>query len=147
MMESLLKNCGIEAAMNNTAAGTGDTLNGDIIDLGTGGIFDSVCFIAKLGDVADTAVATLKAYAGNESNVSDGAYKTITATVTATVTSADNKLLVLDVVRPGKRYIRPDLVRATANIPVESIIAIKYNAKAYPVTQGADVVNSATSVN
>lgn len=147
MIESLLKNCGFEAAMNNTAAGTGDTLNGDIIDLGADGKFDSVAFVAKLGDVADTAVATLKAYCGDAAALGDGVYKTATATVTATATSADNKLLVLDVVRPGKRYIRPDLVRATANIPVESIIAIKYNSKALPVTQGADVVHSNISVN
>lgn len=147
MIESILKNCGIEAALNNTAAGFGDTLSGDIIDLQSGGSFDSVCFVAKLGDVAATGVATLKAYAGNEAALGDGAYKTATATVTATATSADNKLLILDVVRPGKRYIRPDLVRATANIPVESIIAIKYNARAVPVTQGTDVIHSNTSVN
>lgn len=147
MIESILKNNGIEAALNNTAAGFGDTLNGDIIDLLSGGSFDSVCFIAKMGDVAATAVATLKAYAGNEAALGDGAYKTATATVTADATSADNKLLVLDVVKPGKRYIRPDFVRATANIAVESIIAIKYNARSMPVTQGSDVVHSNISVN
>lgn len=147
MIESLLKNCSFEAALNNTAAGTGDTLNGDIIDLGSGGNFDSVCFVAKLGDVAATAVATLKAYAGAASNLSDGAYKATTATITADATNADNKLLVLDIVKPGNRYVRPDLVRATANIPVESIIAIKYNSKAVPITQGADVANGAMSVN
>jgi hypothetical protein len=147
MIESILKNCSIEAAMNNTAAGTGDTLNGDIIDLGSGGIFDSVCFVLKTGDVAATAVGTLKAYAGDASDVADGAYKTTTAAFTADATNSDNKLVILDVVRPGKRYIRPDFVRATANIPVESIIAIKYNAKAYPITQSADVVKSAISVN
>ena len=147
MIESILKNCGIAKVMNNTAAGTGDTLNGSIVDLGADGIFDSVCFIATTGDVADTAVMTLKAYCGDESDVSDGAYKTTTATFTAGAATADNKTLILDVVRPGKRYVRPDFVRATANIPVETIIAIKYNAKNVPVTQSSSVVDSDISVN
>ena len=147
MIESILKNCSIEKALANTAAGTSDTLSGDIIDLGSGGLFDSVCFVLVTGDVIATAVGTLKAYCGDNSSVSDGAYATTTAAFTATATSADDKCVILDVVKPGKRYVRPDFVRATANIPVESIIAIKYNAKSYPITQGADVVASAISVN
>lgn len=144
MIQSILKNCGIEKAMNNTAAGTGDTLSGDIIDLQG---FDSVCFVLTTGDVVNTAVGTLKAYCGDASNLADGAYATTTAAFTATATSGDDKCFVLDVVRPGKRYVRPDFVRATANIPVESIIAIKYNARNVPVTQGADVAVGAMSVN
>jgi hypothetical protein len=147
MIESLLKNCSIEKALGNTAAGTSDTLNSDIIDLGSGGLFDSVCFILVTGNVLDTAVGTLKAYIGDNSALSDGAYATTTTAFTATATSADDKCAILDVVKPGKRYVRADFVRATANIPVESIIAIKYNAKSYPITQGADVVASAISVN
>lgn len=147
MIESILRNTSIEKCLNNTVAGTGDTLNGDIIDLGSGGAFDSVCFILTTGDVAATAVGTLKAYVGDASNLSDGAYVTSTATFTATASSADNECVVLDVVKPGKRYIRPDFVRATANIPVESVVSLKYNSKALGVTQGADVIASAISVN
>lgn len=144
MISSLLKESKIDKVLDNTAAGTGDTLNGGIIDLQG---CDSVMFIATLGDVVATAVGTLKAYCGNASDVSDGAYKTATATFTADATNADNKVVVLDVVKPGKRYIRPDFVRATANIPVESIVAIRYNYASIPTTQPADVVHSNISVN
>lgn len=144
MIESLLKNSAFDKVLGNTAAGTGDTLNGDILDLAG---FDSVCFVAVTGDVVNTAVGTLKAYCGDASNVSDGAYATATATFTATASSADDKLVILDVIRPGKRYIRADFVRATANIPVESIIGIRYNAKTNPTTQPSDVVAVGLSVN
>lgn len=144
MIQSILKECAIDKVLNNTAAGTGDTLNGDIIDLAN---FDSVCLIATLGDVVDTAVGTLKAYCGNAAALGDGAYKSTTAGFTANATNADNKVVVLDVVRPGKRYVRADFVRATANIPVESIVAIRYNAGNVPVTQPSDVVASAISIN
>lgn len=144
MIESLLKAGAFDKVLGNTAGGFGDTLNGDILDLAN---YDSVCFIAVTGDVANTAVGTLKAYCGDAAALGDGAYKTTTATFTADATSADNKLLVLDVVKPGKRYVRPDFVRATANIPVEAIVAIRYNARNIPTTQPADVVDSDISVN
>jgi len=144
MMESILKETKIDKVLNNTAAGTADTLTGDIIDLQG---FDSVLLIATTGDVAATAVGTLKAYCGDAAALGDGAYKTATATFTADSTNADNKIVALDVIRPGKRYVRADFVRATANIPVESIVAIRYNARNIPCAQPADVVASGISVN
>jgi hypothetical protein len=143
MIESLLKEGKVDKCLVATVAGTDDTLSGDILDMQG---FDSVAFIALLGDVANTSVVTLKAYAGDEAALGDGAYKTNTATITADATSADNKLLVLDVIKPTERYIRPDLVRATANAVVDGIIAIRYNSKTKPVTQGTDVVDSEISV-
>lgn len=144
MIGSLLKECMVDKVLVATAAGTTDTLTGDILDLMG---YDSVMFVAILGDVTVNAVATLKAYCGDAAALGDGAYKTTTATVTATATSADDKLLVLDVVKPGKRYVRGDLVRATANIVVDGIIAIRYNARNIPTTQPNDVVDSDISVN
>lgn len=144
MIESLLNESKIDKVLVATVAGTTDTLTGDIVDLQG---FDSVLLIAILGDVTVNAVVTLKAYCGDAAALGDGAYKTTTATVTATATSADDKLLILDVVKPGKRYVRADLVRATANAVVDGIIAIRYNARLIPTTQPADVVDSDISVN
>jgi len=144
MLESLLNAAVFDKVLVATAAGTADTLAGDILDLQN---CDSVTGIAILGDVTATSVVTLKAFTGNEAALGDGAYETVTATVTATATSADNKLLVLDVVKSGKRYCRFDLVRATANAVVDGIIGIRYNYRAIPTTQGADVVDSDISVN
>ena len=144
MLESLLKASKIDKVLVATAAGTDDTLNGDILDLQD---CDSVMGIAILGDVAATSVVTLKAFTGDAPALGDGAYETVTATVTADATSADNKLLVLDVVKPGKRYCRFDLVRATANAVVDGIVGIRYNPRVKPTTQPADVVDSDISVN
>ena len=144
MILSLLKEGKFDKVLVATAAGTTDTLTGDILDLQN---CDSVTGIAILGDVTATAVVTLKAYTGDDSALSDGAYETVTATVTADATSADDKLLVLDVIRPGKRYCRFDLVRATANAVVDGIVGIRYNYRAIPTTQPTDVVDSDISVN
>lgn len=144
MILSLLKEGKFDKVLVATAAGTDDTLTGDILDLQN---CDSVTGIAILGDVTATSVVTLKAYTGDDSALSDGAYETVTATVTADATSGDNKLLVLDVIRPGKRYVRFDLVRATANAVVDGIVGIRYNYRALPTTQPDDVVDSDISVN
>lgn len=144
MINSLLKDTKIDAVMNTQAAGTDDTLNGDILDMQG---FDGVCFICKTGDVTDTSVITLKSYEGDESDVSDGAYNTVAATVTADATSGDDKLLILDVKGFTQRYVRADVVRATANAVIEAVIAVRYNARTLPTTQGTDVVDSDLDAN
>lgn len=143
-MLSMLNEVKFDKVLVATGAGTTDTLTGDIIDLQD---CNSVTGVTILGDVTNGAVLTLKAYTGDNSALTDGAYEATTATVTATAASADNKLLVLDVVKPGKRYVRFDLVRATANAVVDGIIAIRYNNRVIPVTQPADVVASGLSIN
>ena len=144
MLESLLKASKIDKVLIATADGTDDSLSGDILDLQD---CDSVTGIAILGDVTAAAVVTLKAYTGDEPALGDGAYETVTATVTADATSADDKLLVLDVIKPGKRYCRFDVVRATANAVVDGVIGARYNFRTIPTTQGTDVVNSNVSIN
>jgi hypothetical protein len=144
MIESLLKAGMFDKVLVATAAGTSDTLNGDILDLQN---CDSVVGIAILGDVTNTAVVTLKAYTGDDAALADGAYESVTAAVTADATSADNKLLILDIVKPGKRYCRFDLVRATANAVVDGILGIRYNFRTLPTTQPSDVVDSDINVN
>jgi len=144
MINSILKEVKFDKIFDDNAAGTDDTLNGDILDLANA---DSVCAVIALGDVSNTSVITLKAYTGDEANLSDGAYETDTATVTADATSADDKLLVLDVIKPGKRYVRFDIVRATANAEIDAGVAVRYNYRAIPTTQPDDVVDSEISVN
>jgi hypothetical protein len=144
MIQSLLKESKIDKVLVAAVAGTSDTLTGDILDLQD---CDSVMGIAILGDVTNGAVLTFKAYTGDNAALSDGAYEAVTATVTADASSADNKLLILDIKKPGKRYCRFDLARATANAVVDGIIGIRYNFRQIPTTQPADVVDSDISVN
>jgi len=139
MIQSLLREVKWQKMLDDQAAGTDDTVSADILDLAGA---NAAIGIVALGDVANTSVCTLKAYVGDESDLSDGAYLTTTATVTATASSADDKLLVLDCKELTKRYLRFDLVRATANAAVDAGISGVYNYKAIPATQSTDVVDS-----
>lgn len=148
-MESILKNCQISKPFAYQAASTTDIATASIIDLGSTseGIFDSVCFIVALGTVTTASVVTLKAYIGDNSALTDGAYATTTATVTASGTDTNNNVLILDCVRPNKRYARPDVVIDTANAEIECILAVRYNAKTLPTTELSSLADGGLSVN
>jgi hypothetical protein len=110
--------------------------------------FEGVIFVAKLGDVTINAVATLTVQQ-NIVNSASGMAKVTTDAVahTATASDADDKIMAIEIKNPRERYLRAQLQRATANIAVSGIIAIKYSPKKLPITQNADVIDSAFALN
>lgn len=127
--------------VNATAAGTSD-INGSTLDMAG---YDSVRFIALLGTLTATQVTLLKAQQGDASNLSDAADIT-GATTTAAGDSDGNKMLILDVVRPQKRYVRCVVDRGTANAVVDGVIAELYNARVEAITADTTVSQQAISV-
>ena len=125
------------------AAAAGQTaLTTDIVD--TQG-FDSIAFLALLGDVSDTSVLTLTAKTNSADHLTVPTPITLadTATFTAGASDADSKILMLDLHMPRDRYVWAVLTRTTADAIVGGIIAILYNAHGRPVTQDATVIASA----
>lgn len=104
--------------------------------------FDSVVFVAHLGDVADTSVLTLTGQTGEESDGSDAADLALPVTFTADASSGDNNLLVLDLHKPRQRYVRATLGRGVANAAVSGVVAILYNSSQRPVVEDVSVVAS-----
>lgn len=123
------------------AAAGQTTLTTDVVD--TQG-FDSVAFVVYLGDVTDTSVLTLTAKTNTANSTSSPTPTTLSQTVTFTAdaTSADSKLLILDLHKPRDRYVFATLARGTANAVVNGILAVLYNAHQCPVTQSTDVIAS-----
>lgn len=137
---NLLKNVLITRVLVSKADAQ-ETQSSDILDMSG---FEGVVFIAKFDDVDDTSVLTLKAQQ-DELNASGGmAALTGNATFTAGATDADDDVLVLDVYRPEKRYVRAQVVIGTANAITSGIIAIQYGARKSPITQPATVLDSNT---
>lgn len=137
---SILKNADITRIANATAAGTTD-INGTVIDMQ--GYKAALC-IAALGALTATQVTRLIAEQSDNSNGSPDAFNTIAQTALAA--DADgNKLLVLEVFEPSKRYVRFTLDRGTANAVLDSMVVIRFRANTVPVTQGSTVSQSATS--
>ncbi|WP_020475253.1 hypothetical protein [Zavarzinella formosa] len=122
-----------ERALAGAAAGS-TALTGLTID--TQGA-ERVCFVLVLGDGTSTGTVVMKAQSDTDSaagTMVDIAGAT-TATATSDGTSTDNKLMILDIIKPTKRYVRVIVTRAVANHVVESVVAAVYCNRDEPVTQ------------
>lgn len=125
--------------VENAAAAAQTELVTDIVD--TQG-YDSVMFLALLGDVTTAAVLTLTAK-GNAANSTSGAAALAGAvTFTAGASDADNKMLILDIEKPRQRYVFASLTRTAANAVVDGIVAVLYNAENCPTVQDLTVLAS-----
>lgn len=109
--------------------------------------YDGVVLITPITDSVATGVATLTA---KQCDTSGGTYAALSGAV-ATATSAANDdlngtLLIVDVYRPQERYIKANLVSATANIAFGETVAFCYSGRVGPVSQLAAEVSQLTLV-
>jgi len=103
--------------------------------------FDSVAFVASLGDITSGGTATLKAYGRREYD--SGSWVELAAAAAFTsADGADDKQLVLEVRRPSPwSELQVRLERADQNIALESIIAVCAAPPDRPAGIGDDVMD------
>jgi len=133
----------IKVTVVEAAGGAAQTaLTSDVLDMSG---YEGVIWIALLGDVSDTSVLTLTAKGNSADSVSSPTPITQKATdaFTAGATSADSKVLMVDVYKPTLRYQFCSLTRTVADAVVGGIIAIQYGPGVKPTTQHASVIASA----
>lgn len=140
--ENLISNAKFIVCTPDAAAAMTD-LDGAVIDMAQDEGYDGILISAHLGDVAATALANLRLMG---SAAADGSAPTVEnetlALAAAGASDQDDKLLLLDTRCPANRYVFSRLIRGTANVAVNSIIAVLYKARKTPVTQGADVLRA-----
>ncbi len=135
MIGSFLKECEIRPVENSVSAGQATTV-GEIIDTqGYGG----ACFVYKLGAVTDGAAVTLKVYQGSNATVSDVAELSGASAAIATTATDSDQYLIVDVVKPRERYLRPTIVTATQDVEIDSAFVILYNPAVKPISQPSTV--------
>lgn len=100
--------------------------------------YQGVCFVVPVGPITSGAVTTMKLQQSDDDAASD-AYSDVLGTSIAIADDDDNKLKYLDVFRPGKQYVKVVVSRATQDATLGGIVAIQYNARKTPVTQGTNV--------
>jgi hypothetical protein len=128
--------------VNATAAGT-TAINGTGTDMQD---FEGVVFTASMGALTAGQVTSLKAQGSNDNGGSDP-YADITGAATGNAADGDsNRVLVLEVIRPQKRWIRCVVNRATQNAVIDGVVAEQYGAKKQPAAQSADVSQSLAKV-
>jgi hypothetical protein len=141
---NLAQNGTYRKAMGYQAASTTDTLTGTAID--TQG-FRRVKFMALFGAIEPGAVCTFKVQGHDDSSF--GAATDITDATITVAADDDNQVAVIEVVNPTEalRYLRPAVVRATANITVDAIICELSDGDQYPAEQSATYVSTGAVVS
>ena len=140
-MLNISKEVKVTRVMNGVAAGT-SAQNSSVIDMQN---FDGVVFIAAFGAITSGAVTSAKAQQGAASNLSDAA--DLKGTKITIADTDDDKVAVLDIYRPQKRYLRLVVSRATQNAVIDGVVALQYKGKKAPVTQDASVAGDKLCVS
>jgi sugar (pentulose or hexulose) kinase len=142
MLSQLLHEC--EFHYIGDAIGAGSSIDDDSNILDTKG-FEGVVFAVPITDSVATAVATLTAKQNTASSTSGAAATTATVAATCAVNDDLNqRLLLLEVHRPSKRYVYLNRKSETANIAYGAAFAILYRARKQPVSQlAAEVAGAA----
>jgi hypothetical protein len=144
-MNTLLKNCKVtRIEVDGAGSASATPTKCDIIDMAG---FRSVMFVAMMGNVLDTSAVSLRV-AGAATN-SSGAMALLVGSAggTASATTYDDKLVILDVVQPNQQFLECQIFHVTADAPFDGILAIQYDPKDAPTTQGSTVVASASLAN
>lgn len=132
-MKLLSQDVKITRVANAAAAGT-TAVTGTSVDCAT---FGAATFYAMLGAITAGGSGNLKV------QQSDAAATGFTdlAGASASYTDADgNRVLVVEVNQPRKRYLRPVVTRSAENAVVDGVLAMQSQAHAEPVTHGSTVV-------
>ena len=101
--------------------------------------FDGCLFIVPWGAITAAGVQSVEVHQSSDDGVADGFSALLGSKVTV-ADSDDNKLTVIDVFRPLKRYVKAIVNRATQNSAIDGIIAIRYCAASDPPTHDATTV-------
>ena len=116
------------------AAGAAD-ITSEIVD--TSG-FDAVQFMVGFGAITSGAATSIKAQQDTDS--AGGTMADIAGTSITVADTDDNKIAVSDIIRPGERYLRLKVLRATQNSVVDFALALLYGARNAPVTHDSTTV-------
>lgn len=120
------------------AVAAGQTpVQSDVIDTQN---VESVCFLIILGAIVAGAVCSVKLQQGDAADLSDAV--DLKGTTVNVADTKSNGVLVLEVKRPTKRYIRAVISRATQNVTVDGILAVSHGLRSYPPINGATIIDT-----
>lgn len=129
----LSENVKITRILNGVVAGTSDQTSTAIDMQG----WDGCLFIGAIGALTSTQVTKMLIH---HSDASGSGFAATTATTAAMGDSDGNKLLMIDVQKPSKQYLKAVIDRGTANAVIDGVIAIQYRGTNLPASNGTTVL-------
>lgn len=133
-MERLFESVKTQLVVTTTAGAAGQTaITSSAVD--TKG-FGAVRFLVLIGAVVTGAVTSIKVQQSDDDAATD-AYSDLLSTSQTIADDADNTHIYVDILRPGKRYLKLVVTRGTQDATIGGVIAELYQADSLPVTQTA----------
>ena len=129
----------IDRVMTSQAAGTGDTLTTNTVDMQADGGYEGCLFVIAFGAITASAVTTVTA----QQSADDSTYNDIEGSSISVADDDDDELVFLDIYKPIDRYLQVDITRATANAEIDSVTAYLYNGRTPPVSHATEVSGEA----
>ena len=131
-MLSIKKNFNVDRLLAPQAAGTG-TKTPTALDMLHR---ETALFVVGFGAIVTGSVITIKL----QGSTDDSTFVDIEGSSITVADDQDNKLVLLECIRPKYRYVRPLITIATQNATIDLVTAISgiYQRNA-PVTQGSTV--------
>lgn len=128
MLLGFAKDAKVVRLAGGVAAGT-DGSRQALAAIDTAG-YAGVAIVALIGTVTSTGVFTMRAKNYDDAGTpGSGTVNDIGSAVGVT----SDKLVIMDVIEPTKRYVRADYQRTVANVIVHAIFAVLYNPNVAPV--------------
>ena len=131
-----LKNFKVVRCKNAVAAGTTDITDATGVD--TSG-FNGVAFLVHFGTITGSAVTSVKLQQSDDDASADD-YTDIEGSSVTVADTQSNKICIVSIMKPLKKYVRAYVDRGTQNAVVDSITAILLDPRVAPVTQDSTVM-------
>ena len=120
---------------NAVAAGTS---NQSTTAVDTAG-YQGCRFIAAFGTLTATAVTSVKVTQADDSGISVNAEDLAGSGISLTPSTDDNKVVIVDVYRPSRRYLQLTILRGTANAVIDGVVAELYEGRLSPIAKDTTV--------
>ena len=119
---NLTNECVTKRVINATVAGQTDITSAAIDTLGYAGFR----VVALAGTITDTSVSYVKV---QDCDTSGGSYNDVAGSKQSFQTTGDsNNMIILDILKPTKRFIKVIFSRATANCVIDGVLVELYHA-------------------
>jgi len=119
---NLSKSVKVSTAVTPTAGAAATTdIEGTTLDMAN---FEGVLMLVRMGEITGSAVTSIKAQQGAESDLSDAA--DLEGTGITIADDDDGQIFMIDLYRPAERYVRLYVDRATQNAVVASAEYLQY---------------------
>ncbi len=141
-MSNLSKQVQVQRIKVGVVAGT-TTITSDAVDMAG---FEGAMFVFSVGAITSGAALSWKAQQSSDDAATD-AYSDLLGTNQAIADTASDKVSILEIYKPEKRYLKVVVTRATQNAVIDGIVVYKSEPKFANVTNGATVVGSETHLS